>query len=250
VGASAEAGPINLTGRHRVSRSEEVKATPDIQHVVFISYASGDKADADAVVAMLEGSGVPCWIAPRDVEKGAAWPEAIAAAIGRCRLFLLLLSPASDRSDDVLRELALAGNQKMAIFPLRVRQHVPTRTAYYLDAVQWFDAFELPLGSYAAALVKAVQRQLDQKPRWLPDEVTNSKRRMNPPNPPAWMNRAAAVAIVAILLSLMLQLFFYVTGTSILRGAAYWLVLAVCALIAWGVQYLWHSFKRGKEQAS
>ena len=38
---------------------------------VFISYASQDVAVANAIVEALEGHGVKCWIAPRDVEAGA-----------------------------------------------------------------------------------------------------------------------------------------------------------------------------------
>jgi hypothetical protein len=33
----------------------------------FISYSSKDKAAADATCAVLEASGVRCWIAPRDI---------------------------------------------------------------------------------------------------------------------------------------------------------------------------------------
>ena len=37
---------------------------------VFISYASQDKAVAEAVCQALEKAGVACWIAPRDVVPG------------------------------------------------------------------------------------------------------------------------------------------------------------------------------------
>jgi hypothetical protein len=47
----------------------------------FISYASQDKAVADAVCAALESAGVACWIAPRDVTPGAFYAESIVHAI-------------------------------------------------------------------------------------------------------------------------------------------------------------------------
>jgi TIR domain len=230
--------------------SEEVTATPDSQDIVFISYASVDKADADAVVTMLERSGVPCWIAPRDIPYGAVWPEAIADAIARCRLFLLLFSPASDRSDDVFRELANAGHQKKKIFPVRIRQHDPQRTAYYLEAVQWFDAFEQPLETYAAMLAQAVQRQVSPGREIIPDPKPRSESPRHIRQWLPWLNGGITVVIMAIVLSLLLQLFFYAAGVTLLRGAAYWLVLAVCALVAWGVQHLWNSLKRRKESPS
>jgi hypothetical protein len=48
---------------------------------VFISYASQDAAVANAVVAALEGGGLSCWIAPRDVTPGAFYGDAIVHAI-------------------------------------------------------------------------------------------------------------------------------------------------------------------------
>ena len=39
-------------------------------HDVFISYSTADKTAADAVCAILEGNGVRCWIAPRDIMRG------------------------------------------------------------------------------------------------------------------------------------------------------------------------------------
>ncbi len=225
-----------------------MKATPDREEIVFISYASHDKADADAVVTMLEASSVPCWIAPRNIPGGAVWPEAIAEAIGRCHLFLLLFSPASDRSDDVLRELTLAGSQKKTIFPVRIRQHRPTRTAFYLESVQWFEAFERPLDENAVALVQAVQRRISTEPSPTPRPAPTPRprpRRLHP-----WVTGGVRVAIVAVVMSLLLQLFFYAAGTALLQGAAYWFVLAVCGLIAWGLQHLWNSLKRRRESAS
>jgi len=36
-------------------------------HDVFLSYAAADQALAFAVVAGLEGQGIRCWVAPRDI---------------------------------------------------------------------------------------------------------------------------------------------------------------------------------------
>ena len=51
-------------------------------HDVFISYSSKDKAVADAVCAGLEGRGIACWMAPRDIVPGVDWGAAIIDAIG------------------------------------------------------------------------------------------------------------------------------------------------------------------------
>jgi hypothetical protein len=219
-----------------------VKLTPFRQKFVFISYASADKADADAIVTVLEGSGLRCWIAPRNIPEGADWPEAIPDAIGQCRLFLLVFSRTADQSDAVFRELALAAKRKKIIFYVRIRPDVPKRTAFFLEPVQWSDAFDRPLNGYKTTLVEALRKQI-RRGRVLTFYARIRESR-------AWTKRTASVAIVAVVMSLLLQLFFYAAGTALLQGAAYWLVLAVCGLIAWGLQHFWNSLKRRKEPAS
>jgi len=59
---------------------------------VFISYSSKDKAIADAICHQLESEGIKCWIAPRDIEPGSKWTEAIMHGIEKCRAFILVVS--------------------------------------------------------------------------------------------------------------------------------------------------------------
>jgi hypothetical protein len=40
---------------------------------VFISYSSKDKAIADTICQWLESAGIPCWMAPRNIEFGSDW---------------------------------------------------------------------------------------------------------------------------------------------------------------------------------
>ena len=49
---------------------------------VFISYSCKDKAIADTICQWLESAGIPCWMAPRNIEFGSDWTEAIMRAIG------------------------------------------------------------------------------------------------------------------------------------------------------------------------
>lgn len=59
----------------------------DMQHKVFISYASEDKPIADQVCQVLENDGIPCWIAPRDIAVGAVWAEVIVNALDVASVF-------------------------------------------------------------------------------------------------------------------------------------------------------------------
>jgi hypothetical protein len=128
-------------------------------HDVFISYSHRDKTAADAACAVLESSGVRCWIAPRDVSPGAQdWPTAIIEAIGGCRVMVLIFSSEANSSPDVQREVHQAFSRSVPVIPLRVQDTIPTDSlAYYLDRVHWLDALTPPLEAHLQRLTEAVK---------------------------------------------------------------------------------------------
>jgi hypothetical protein len=83
------------------------KASPH----VFISYASQDAAVAQRLCATLEAAGFPCWIAPRDVEAGALYADAIVRAINEAKAVVLVLSASAIGSDHVAREVERAASK-------------------------------------------------------------------------------------------------------------------------------------------
>src|SRR6516165_5225118 len=89
-------------------------------HDVFISYSTKDKPVADAVCASLEGHGIRCWIAPRDIIPGMDWGGSIVEAIESARLMVLVLSASADASPQILREVERAVNKGVRIIPLRI----------------------------------------------------------------------------------------------------------------------------------
>ena len=52
-----------------------------MKEAVFISHSSKDQECAKKVSEFMEASGVPCWIAPRDVTPGSNYGAAIVEAI-------------------------------------------------------------------------------------------------------------------------------------------------------------------------
>ena len=52
-----------------------------MNHDVFISYSSRNKQTALAICHVLEGHGVRCWMAPRDIPPGADYGDVIDEAI-------------------------------------------------------------------------------------------------------------------------------------------------------------------------
>jgi hypothetical protein len=130
----------------------------DMAHDVFICHSSKDKAVADAVCATLEQQRVRCWIAPRDIGPGAEWGEAIVSAIESSRVMVLIFSASANESPQIRREVERAVHNNVAIVPMRIENVLPQKSLeYFIDAVQWLDAFDKPLGDYLEILVGVVK---------------------------------------------------------------------------------------------
>jgi sulfatase modifying factor 1 len=131
-------------------------------HDVFISYSSKNKPVADAVCAGLEGRGIRCWIAPRDILAGETWAAAIIAAIENCQVFVLVASRESFRSGDVLREVQNAANM-VPIIPFRIEEaDLPPEMRYYLSVPHWLDALTPPLEGHIERLAVTVNLLLER----------------------------------------------------------------------------------------
>ncbi len=140
---------------------------------VFISYASDDQLIAEAICAALEGQGLSCWIATRDVLPSQTWAGAIATAIQACFVFVLVYSADSNRSGHVLRELQNAADADKPILPFRIEDVPPSPDMrYYLGAPQWLDALTQPMAPHverlaetAATLVRLERRRASDAQR-------------------------------------------------------------------------------------
>lgn len=131
---------------------------------VFVSYAGEDRETAGAVCTLLEGHGISCWIAPRDVAPGCQWDEAILDAIESSRALLLVLSTHSNRSQFVKNEVNRAFAQGRPIFTLRIEDVLPARALeLYLATHHWTDAFPPPLDGRISLLAGAVRQLLDRQ---------------------------------------------------------------------------------------
>src|SRR5881409_1483364 len=91
-------------------------------HDVFISYATPEKPIADAMCATLEGAGIRCWVAHRDISPADDWSAAIIDAIARSRVFVLIFSAASNESGQVKREVQNASRKGCQSFPSGSKQ--------------------------------------------------------------------------------------------------------------------------------
>ncbi|MBM4024363.1 MAG: toll/interleukin-1 receptor domain-containing protein [Planctomycetes bacterium] len=127
-------------------------------HDVFISYASEDKNIADATCAKLEEHGIRCWIAPRDVEPGANWGEAIVEAISSSRIMVFVFSSNSNQSQHVFREVERAVDREVTIIPLRVENILPSKPIeFFISAQHWLDAITPPLEDHLNTLAEKIR---------------------------------------------------------------------------------------------
>jgi formylglycine-generating enzyme required for sulfatase activity len=147
---------------------------------VFISYASADKTIADRVCETLEESGVSCWIAPRDIPAGMAYPAAIVEAVQSVRVLVLVLTEHATGSPHILSEVGHAFSGKKRIIPFRLSVGpLPEDLEYFLSVTQWLDAPEGCTDASLKRLTDATQEALagrrtvhgpvpvGQRARWL-----------------------------------------------------------------------------------
>lgn len=147
-----------------------------MSRTVFISHSSHDRAIGDQICRFLEGKGVPCWIAPRDVMPGKNYGTAIVEAIDECKVFLLVLSGSSNKSQQVVREVERAASSESIIIPFRIEDVQPSRDLeFYVSAAHWLDASTKPLEKHLRELLKAIEDW--QKTGAAPEERTLSATR-------------------------------------------------------------------------
>jgi hypothetical protein len=127
----------------------------------FISYSSQDKTAADATCAVLEGDGIRCWIAPRDIRPGVEYGAAIVDAIDQCHVMVLVFSSSANESRQIHREIERAVAKGVPILPVRIEEVAPTKSMeYFLGAIHWLDALSPPLEKHLHKLAETVQAML------------------------------------------------------------------------------------------
>jgi hypothetical protein len=127
-------------------------------HDVFICHSAKDKTTANAVCAMLEGEGIRCWIAPRDVLASIEWGEEIIGAIEECRIMVLVFTANANASPHVRREIERAANHGVAILPLRVEDVLPGKALeFFIGNVHWLDALTPPFAAHLKNLAGTIK---------------------------------------------------------------------------------------------
>lgn len=115
----------------------------------FLSYARTDSEFALRLADDLRAAGVDLWIDQRDILPSQHWDRAIEAALRECAAVVVVLSPRSVASENVLDEVGFAIDHDKDVVPVLFEQcEVPIR----MTRLQHIDF----TGPYPAALERCV----------------------------------------------------------------------------------------------
>lgn len=127
---------------------------------VFISYSQPDRDCAFELVERLEGAGIDCWIAPRDIAPSADWAAEIMDAISSARAMILVFSQSSNQSPQVRREVERAVHKQLCILPFRIEDVLPSKSLeFFLSTQHWMDAFPPPREPHYARLCAHLKKE-------------------------------------------------------------------------------------------
>ncbi len=164
---------------------------------IFVSYASADRDAAFRIVGFLEGQGIHCWVAPRDVAPGVEYGHAIINAIEQCKALVLVLSDQSNDSQFVRKEVERAVSKTKVVLPVRIREVTPSGSLeFYISSAQWVDAWKTPMEQHLMPLVAAIKamNSSDSAP------VRSSSLPISPAAAPAGSHSPLLLAIAVLAL--------------------------------------------------
>jgi hypothetical protein len=141
------------------------------EHDIFISYSDKDRELASKVYDALVAEGFNCWISFNDIHHGEVWAKAITQGIKNSKTFLLILTPNSNSSDQVLREIEYADKQKKKLYCYKVGNIVTSDALdYFISSIQQFETHKLSFAKGIERMSKELKRFLgvQQRPSFTP----------------------------------------------------------------------------------
>jgi TIR domain-containing protein len=103
---------------------------------IFFSYARADSAFVLKLAKDLRAAGKTLWLDQLDIQPGALWDKSVEEALKTSPEFLIILSPASVNSANVMDEVSFALEERKRVVPiLYCKCDIPFR----LRRVQYID---------------------------------------------------------------------------------------------------------------
>ena len=116
-------------------QGEEV-APPDQDKDIFISYSRKDSEIVKAIYGWLENAGYKCWLDIDGMYSGISYKQVIVDAIKRSKVLLFMSSENSNKSRNVVSEIAVAIEYGKSVIPVR------------LDMTHYNDGIQYDIGTY------------------------------------------------------------------------------------------------------
>ena len=151
--------------------------------LAFFSYSRHDSEFVLKLAKDLRAAGADLWLDQLDIRAGQHWDTVIADALGRSTLLLVVLSPDSVASNNVMDEVSFALDKQKTVIPVL---HKPCEVPFRLRRMQYAD-FTLAYEKGLAALLRA----LEVEPASVPPPSPENKPPVPPPTAgasaqPAW----------------------------------------------------------------
>jgi len=140
---------------------------------IFISYSTKNATYANRLAEKLRDEGFDVWIDNARLRAGSDWWSSIVKALWSCSAFIVLLSPESDNSRWVQREITIADNQGKPTFPILIGGDMDTANwqIFVRTQVQFHTDGTLPDEQFYT-LLQTVAPRSDTKGR----DVTNENK--------------------------------------------------------------------------
>lgn len=109
---------------------------------VFLSHASADRRASEKIVASLKGHGVGVWYSKTNLRGAQAWHDEIGKALARCDWLIVVLTPASVKSEWVKREVTFALIEKryrQRIVPVLLKNCRHQKLSWTIAGMQMVD---------------------------------------------------------------------------------------------------------------
>lgn len=223
---------------------------PSEAPLAFFSYARADSQFALQLAKDLKAAGAPVWLDQLDIHAGQRWDKAVEEALANCPRLLVILSPSSVDSNNVMDEVSFALEERKVVIPVL---HQECKIPFRLRRVQYVDL----RGDYAAGVGELLRvMDVEQKaplkkeaPPWrepppLPKQEPTQDRRDVLLKGMLWTARVLAGALAAFCLHVLLtsthesdkQIFVFLLVVSLVPLAAWkWEWLGGAAAIVLGI---------------
>ena len=190
---------------------------------IFISYSTRDSKYATLLAEKLRAEGFDIWIDNNRLRSSEDWWRSIVLAIDSCAAFVAILSPNSDQSKWVQREITLADQRNKPIFPLLLAGDINTPNWSLFVRTQYDDVRDglLPGSEFLSKLAENVPRQPDHRGQNVVDAAPVTAKTDDPvlqaviEDPPQHKQRTLTsrlVAVVAVIITLVIGLIVWVSS--------------------------------------